>query len=99
MEWFSITWVFGIITFACAFFFLQMLIDYNGQRGIIMPALKQAREVRERHATEIEKVDRLTKEAEAQLVALNEESKALNQKIKALDEEMDVRKKADSDEG
>ncbi len=99
MEWFSIAWVFGIITLACAFFFLQMLVDYNSQRGLIMPALKQAQEIRERHEIEIEKVDRLTKEAEAQLSALNEESKAISQKIKALDEEIDVRKKADSDEG
>ncbi|MGA1196764.1 MAG: hypothetical protein ACO36I_09730 [Candidatus Latescibacterota bacterium] len=99
MEWFSIAWVFGIITLACAFFFLQMLVDYNSQRGLIMPALKQAREIRERHEIEIEKVDRLTKEAEAQLSALQEESKAISQKIKALDEEIDVRKEADSDAG
>jgi len=99
MEWFSIAWVFGIITLACAFFFLQMLVDYNTQRGLLVPALKQAREMKERHETEIEKVDRLTKEAEAQLSALHEESKALSQKIKALDGEIDVSKKADSDAG
>jgi len=99
MEWFSIAWVFGIITLACAFFFLQMLVDYNGQRGLIMPALKQAREIRERHEVEIEKVDRLTKEAEAQLSALHEESKALNQEIRGLDEEIEARNQVDSEDG
>lgn len=99
MEWFSIAWVFGIITLACAFFFLQMLVEYNGQRGLIVPALTQAREIRERHETEIEKVDRLTKEAEAQLAALDEEAKALNLKIKGLDEEIEARNRVDSEGG
>ena len=99
MEWFNITWIFGIITLACAFFFLQMVMDYNGQRGQIMPALNQVREIKKRHEMELEKVDRLAQESEAQLAALTEEADALADNIKILDERLDLYKKADSDEG
>jgi len=98
MEWFSITWVFGIITLACAGFFLQMVVDYNGQRGQIMPALTQVREIRKRHEIEIEKVDRLTQEAEAQLAELETEAQGLDDQIKDLDEKLDVYKNDDSEE-
>lgn len=99
MEWFNITWIFGIITLACAGFFLQMVVDYNGQRGQIMPALVQVREIKKRHETELEKVIRLTQEAEAQLAELEAEAQGLSDVIKVLDEKLDVYKDDDSEEG
>lgn len=99
MEWFNITWIFGIIALACAFFFLQMVVDYNGQRGQIMPALKDVREIRKRHESELEKVDRLTQEAEAQLAALDDEAETISDKIKEMDEKIDVYKDRESEEG
>jgi len=99
MEWFNITWIFGIIALACGFFFLQMVVDYNGQRGQIMPVLKQVREIRQRHESEIEKVERLTKDAEAQMAVLVEEEKGLSKRIKELDEKLDLYKKEDSEAG
>lgn len=98
MEWFNVSWIFGIITLACAGFFLQMVMAYNSQRGQIMPALKQVRDIKKRHEMELEKVDRLATESEAQLATLTEEANALEQNIKTLDERLDVYKKADSDD-
>lgn len=98
MEWFNITWIFGIITLACAGFFLQMVVDYNGQRGQIMPALVQVREIRKRHESEIEKIERLTQEAEAQLAELEAEAEEMGAQIKDLDEKLEVYKDDDSGE-
>ena len=73
LEWFNITWIFGIIAIACAFFILQMLIEYNSARGQIMPQLRNVREIRKRHESEIEKVDGLSKEAEEKMAQLDSE--------------------------
>lgn len=98
MEWFNITWIFGIITLACAFFFLQMVVDYNGQRGQIMPALTQVRDIKKRHELELEKVDRLTQEAESQLAVLEAEAEGLELSVKALDEQLEQYKTDDSED-
>ncbi|MBT3604017.1 MAG: hypothetical protein HOE48_00415 [Candidatus Latescibacteria bacterium] len=98
MEWFNITWIFGIITLACAGFFLQMVVAYNVVRGQIIPALNQVREIRKRHGVEIEKVDRLTKEAETQLAELEVEAQGLGEQIKDLDEKLEAYKDDDSEE-
>ena len=98
MEWFNITWIFGIITLACAGFFLQMVVAYNVVRSQIIPALNQVREIRKRHGVEIEKVDRLTKEAETQLAELEVEAQGLGEQIKDLDEKLEAYKDDDSEE-
>ena len=98
MEWFNIAWIFGIITLACAGFFLQMVVAYNVVRGQIIPALNQVREIRKRHGVEIEKVDRLTKEAETQLAELEVEAQGLGEQIKDLDEKLEAYKDDDSEE-
>lgn len=99
MEWFSITWVFGIITLACGVFFLQMVVDFNGQRSQIMPALKEVRGIKKRHETEIEKVGRLTTDAETQLTLLEDDVRELTANIKAVEEKLDAYRQADSDVG
>jgi hypothetical protein len=98
MEWFNITWIFGIVTLACAFFFLQAVVDYNGQRGQIVPALSQVREIKKRHAAELEKVDVSIKEAEDRLEVLKQEEDALTEKIKEMDTALEVYKNDDSDD-
>ena len=90
MEWFNITWIFGIITIACAFFFLQMLMEYNNERGKIKPKLRKIREIRKRHEAEMEKVDELSKEAESVMAELNSEL----DKVKAEAREMEAKMEA-----
>mgnify|MGYP006297943491 CR=1 FL=1 len=92
---FSMAWVFGIITLACAGFFLQMLTDYNPQRGQIMPQLRQVREIRQRHEAELEKVDRLTKDAEAELEGLEKEAGVLHDEQMALEAEVEALKRSE----
>lgn len=87
---FSITWVFGIITLACAGFFLQMLIEYNGQRGKMMPQIRQVRDIRKRHEAELEKVDHLTQEAEPKLEALEKEVGDIHGQIRELEVKVDL---------
>lgn len=89
-------WVFGAITLACAVFILQMLLEYNSQRTLLMPQFKQVRDVRERYESEIAKIEELAKEAETQLGTLNQEEERLKKivaeqddKIRALNEKAD----------
>jgi hypothetical protein len=88
MEWFSMGWVFGILAVACGIFFTHMVIDYNTQRGRIVPALGQVLEIRKRHETEIEKADQIIKEAEERLAELKQEEKEVADQIKAIEAEV-----------
>lgn len=92
MEWFNITWIFGIITIACAFFFLQMLMEYNRERGQITPKLRKIREIRKRHEAEMEKVDELSKEAEEIMSGLNSELDAVKAEAAELEAEIEASK-------
>ncbi len=83
-------WIFGIITLFCAVFLLQMMVDFNLQRGALMPQVKQIHDVRARHEAEIEKVNRLAKEAEEQLATLDAEAHALSETIADLDAKIDA---------
>ena len=89
MEWFNITWIFGIITIACAFFFLQMLMEYNNERGKITPKLRKIREIRKRHEAEMEKVDELSKEAESVMADLNTELEQVKAEASELEAKME----------
>ncbi|MDP6041111.1 MAG: hypothetical protein QGG64_21355 [Candidatus Latescibacteria bacterium] len=93
MEWFNITWIFGIITIACAFFFLQMLLEYNNERGKIMPQLRKVRDIRKRHEGEIEKVDGLAKDAEEKMVELDSELDQLKGQTSEFEEKVAVLRK------
>jgi len=77
VEWFNITWIFVIITFACAFFFFQELSVYNNERAKIMPQLRKICEIRKRYQAEIDKVDELYKEAEQVMSELSSELEQL----------------------
>jgi uncharacterized coiled-coil DUF342 family protein len=95
MEWFNITWVFGIVTIACAGFLLQMVLEYNGRRDQIMPALHQIREVMKRHEEEIEKVEAMITQARAELLAMAPDFDAVTKEIKEYDQKLAVDGKDD----
>jgi phage shock protein A len=67
-----------------------MIVDFNFHRGQLMPQIKQILDVRTRHEAEIEKVNRLAKEAEEQLATLDAEVHALSQTIAELDAKIDA---------
>ena len=92
---FSITWVYGIITLGCAGFFLQMLLEYNAQRRKMMPQLQQIRDIRQRHDIELDKVGRLTQEAEAKLKPLEEELAGLLRQLRELEAELEELNRAE----
>ena len=87
---FSLNWVFGIITLACAIFLFQMLVDYSKCKSQISPQLQHAKDIKSRHEEEIEKVVRLTGEAELQLADLKHEIVGLEEKITELDEQIQI---------
>ena len=85
---FSIDYIFGAITFACVFFFFQMLVDFNNQRSQVAPKFQRIREIRSRHEDEIKKVAKLSEEAEQKVEVLDRELAELEVRQTELDSEI-----------
>lgn len=85
-----VEWFFLIIAFVCALFFVQMAIDFQREKSELMPQVKQVLEIRARHESEIEKVERLISEAEAQLATLDEEFERVNQETTSLEAKIEA---------
>ena len=85
---FSIDYVFGAITFACVFFFFQMLVDFNRQRSQIAPRLQKIREIRSQNKDEKKKIAKLSEEAEKKVADLDRELVELEAQQAELDNEI-----------
>lgn len=89
---FSMDWIFAILTLGCLIFIIQILLDYSKQAGDIRPQVRAATNIQERNSQEIEKVEKLIKNAEeegskldARIAELEHRHDELEEAYKALE--------------
>ena len=63
---FSMDWIFAVLTLGSLLFIVQILYEYSRQAGNIKPKIRAVDQIQERHSQEMEKVEKLTKNAQAE---------------------------------
>ncbi len=84
----SLDWIFMVLTLACVIFLFQILVEYNRQAGQLRPQLRQVAEIRQRHEQEMERVARLTEEAEEDGAELDKQVLELDARAQLLEAEL-----------